>query len=347
MLNGGSVPKRVTIDDVARHAGVHKATVSRALNAHTQVQVNAETAERVRAAARELGYVPNFVARGLRLNHSMTVGVIIPDVANPIFPPIMRGIEECLQPRGYTALLANTDGQSAVEDAAFHSLLQRRVDGFIVATGRLDDQPVIAGAFGDGVPVVMVNRWAGSAPYPVVTADNERGIRAAVEHLHELGHRRIAHLAGPANFSTTHQRAEAFSAVTASMAGVAASVVEAGALSAEAGATAMDELLARQGSSRPTAVIAANDLVALGAIRSLRAHGLRCPEDVSIVGYNDMPFAADFWPALTTVRIPLREIGLQGARMLLDAIEAGHQEPATVTLPVTLVVRGSTAIASS
>ena len=109
------MPKRVTIDDVARHAGVHKATVSRALNAHTQVQVNVETAERVRAAARELGYVPNFVARGLRLNHSMTVGVVIPDVANPIFPPIMRGIEECLQPRGYTALLANTDGQSAVD----------------------------------------------------------------------------------------------------------------------------------------------------------------------------------------------------------------------------------------
>lgn len=338
------MPKRVTIDDVARHAGVHKATVSRALNAHTEVQVNAETAKRVREAALELGYVPNFVARGLRLNHSMTVGVIIPDVANPIFPPIMRGIEECLQPRGYTALLANTDGQAGVEEAAFHSLLQRRVDGFIVATGRLDDQPVIAGAFGDGVPVVMVNRWAGSAPYPVVTADNERGIRAAVEHLHELGHRRIAHLAGPSNFSTTRQRAEAFEAVTASMADVAASVVEAGALSADAGAAAMDELLTRA-SPRPTAVIAANDLVALGAIRSLRSHGLRCPEDVSVVGYNDMPFAADFWPALTTVQIPLREIGVQGARMLLDAIEAGHQEPATLTLPVTLVVRGSTTIA--
>ncbi|MEV1130724.1 LacI family DNA-binding transcriptional regulator [Agromyces sp. NPDC049794] len=340
------MPKRVTIDDVARHAGVHKATVSRALNAHTQAQVNAETAKRVREAARELGYVPNFVARGLRLNHSMTVGVIIPDVANPIFPPIMRGIEECLQPRGYTALLANTDGQAAVEEAAFHSLLQRRVDGFIVATGRLDDQPVIAGAFGDGVPVVMVNRWAGSAPYPVVTADNERGIRAAVEHLHELGHRRIAHLAGPANFSTTRQRAEAFEAVMASMTDVAASVLEAGALSADAGAAAMDELLTRA-SPRPTAVIAANDLVALGAIRSLRSHGLRCPEDVSVVGYNDMPFAADFWPALTTVQIPLREIGVQGARMLLDAIEAGHQEPATLTLPVTLVVRGSTTIAPS
>ncbi|WP_448004295.1 LacI family DNA-binding transcriptional regulator [Agromyces bauzanensis] len=338
--------RRVTIDDVARRAGVHKATVSRALNAHTQVQVNAETAERVREAARELGYVPNFVARGLRLNHSMTVGVVIPDVANPIFPPIMRGIEECLQPRGYTALLANTDGQESVEEAAFQSLLERRVDGFIVATGRLDDQPAIAKAFREGVPVVMVNREAGSAPYPAVTADNEHGIAAALQHLHELGHRRIAHLAGPPNYSTTRRRAEAFTAITGSMAGVTTTMVDAGALTVDAGASAMDDLLERPG-PRPTAVVAANDLVALGAIRSLRSHGLRCPEDVSVVGYNDMPFAADFWPALTTVHVPLREIGVHGARMLLDGIEAGHQEPATVTLPVTLVVRGSTGVASS
>lgn len=338
--------KRVTIDDVARSAGVHKATVSRALNAHTQSQVNAETAKRVREAAQELGYVPNVVARGLRLNHSMTIGVIVPDVANPIFPPIMRGIEEYLQPRGYTALLANTDGQTTVEEAAFQSLVQRRVDGFILATGRLDEQSFIANAFDEGVPVVMVNRAAGSAPYPVVTADNEQGIGAALQHLRELGHRRIAHLAGPLGFSTTRRRAEAFRAVASTMPEVTATVVDAGALTADGGASAMDELLERSG-PRPTAVIAANDLVALGAVRSLRSHGLRCPEDVSVVGYNDMPFAADFWPALTTVHVPLREIGVHGARMLLDGIEAGLQEPATLTLPVGLVVRGSTGVAAS
>ncbi|HEX6365553.1 MAG TPA: LacI family DNA-binding transcriptional regulator [Agromyces sp.] len=338
--------KRVTIDDVARLAGVHKATVSRALNTHTQDQVNAETAERVRRAADELGYVPNFVARGLRMSHSMTVGVIIPDVANPIFPPIVRGIEQYLQPRGYTALLANTDGDQSVEEAAFQSLLRRRVDGFILATGRLDEQPVIARAYEDGVPIVMANREAGSAPYPVVTADNERGIEAALRHLDGFGHRRITHLAGPVDFSTTRRRAEAFTTGVASMPRMTGSIVQADALTTDAGARAMDELLAGSG-PRPTAIIAANDLVALGAMRSLRSHGIRCPEDISVIGYNDMPFAADFAPALTTVRVPLREIGIEAARLLLDGIEAGHQESSTLSLPVSLIVRDSTGPARS
>ena len=253
----------------------------------------------------------------------------------------MRGIEHCLQPRGYTALLANTDGDQSVEDAAFQSLLQRRVDGFILATGRLDEQPLIAQAHRDGVPVVMVNREAGSAPYPVVTAENERGIEAALRHLGELGHRRITHLAGPVDYSTTRRRAEAFTTGIESMPGATGSIVQADALTTDAGARAMDELLGEPG-MRPTAILAANDLVALGAMRSLRSHGMRCPEDISVVGYNDMPFAADFAPALTTVRVPLREIGVEAARILLDGIEAGHQDSATLSLPVSLIVRDST-----
>ena len=209
------MPRRVTIDDVARLAEVHKATVSRALNARTRDQVNAETLKRVKRAARQLGYVPNAMARGLRTSRSMTIGVIIPDLMNPIFPPMVRGIEHVLQPRGYTVLVANTDSHDEVEVSAFESLLQRRVDGFILATGRLDDQQIINDAAEADVPVVLVNRDSAAGRFPLVSGDNVSGIDCAVNHLVELGHRYLVHVAGPLNFSTARARAEAFTAAAA------------------------------------------------------------------------------------------------------------------------------------
>ncbi|AKS32482.1 hypothetical protein AFA91_12025 [Mycolicibacterium goodii] len=335
-----NTPRRVTIDDVARLAEVHKATVSRALNARTRDQVNAETLKRVKRAARQLGYVPNAMARSLRTSRSMTIGVIIPDLMNPIFPPIIRGIEYVLQAQGYTVLIANTDSHDDVEISVFESMLQRRVDGFILATGRLDDQPVVNEAAAAEVPVVLVNRGAGIGDYPLVGGDNARGIELAVEHLVELGHRRIVHAAGPLNFSTTRTRAEAFE-TAATKAGVAHQTVHASALTIDAGVEAAEHLLAHN-EVHPTALVAGNDLVALGLIRRLRAEGLHCPQDVSVVGFNDMPFAEDFSPPLTTVHMPLREIGAEAARLMLRGIEVGEQEAVTLTLPVSLVVRSST-----
>jgi LacI family transcriptional regulator len=337
------MPRRVTIDDVARLAEVHKATVSRALNARTRDQVNADTLKRVKRAARQLGYVPNAMARSLRTSRSMIIGVIIPDLTNPIFPPIIRGIEHVLQAQGYTVLIANTDSHDDVEISAFESLLQRQVDGFLLATGRLDDPSVVEQAVAAAVPVVLVNRDAGVGDFPLVTGDNARGIELALEHLVELGHRRIVHAAGPPNFSTTRSRADAFEAA-ATRAGVQHQTIYASALTIEAGMAAADQLLAHN-KINPTALVAGNDLVALGLIRRLRAEGLHCPEDVSVVGFNDMPFAGDFWPPLTTVRMPLREIGAEAARLLLRGIEDGEQEAATLTLPVSLVARGSTGLA--
>lgn len=337
----GSNGRRVTLDDVAARAKVHKATVSRALNPATENQVGAETLRRVRKAARELSYVPNVVARGLRTRLSMTVGVIIPDLTNPIFPPIMRGIENYLLPRHYTALLANTDGHEAVEQSAFESLLRRQVDGFILATGRLDVPSVAERARREGIFTVMVNREAAPGQHPAVMPNNEMGIAAAVHHLVELGHRRIVHLSGPAAFSTSRRRAEAFRASTDAIGSLDASIVPASALTIEAGEHAMDALLS-DARPRPTAVIAGNDLVALGALRSMRTHRLQCPDDISVVGFNDMPFAEDFSPALTTVRIPLHDLGSEAARLLLNAIQEGKQEPVTLTLPSSLIVRSST-----
>lgn len=332
---------RVTIDDVAVRAGVHKATVSRALNARTRAQVNTGTVARVEEAARSLGYVPNAIARGLRTSSSMTVGVIIPDLTNPLFPPLVRGIENHLQPRGYTALLANTESSETVERAALESLLGRRVDGLIVASGSRTAS-TLDEAYRAGVFAVMLNRDAGEVPYPLVAGDDRSGIAATIAHLAELGHRRILHIAGPRDFSTSRARAEAFRRACASTRGMSGTIVEAAALSVEEGRRCMDQVLAER-RVRPTAVVSGNDLMAFGVLRSLRAHGLSCPEDVSVTGFNDIEFAEDSNPPLTTVRVPTQRMGAEGARLLLEAIETRHQEALTVQLPVSLIVRGSTA----
>jgi LacI family transcriptional regulator len=332
--------KRVTIAEVAALAGVHTATVSRALSSNAEHQVNAETAKRVKKAAKDLGYIPNVMARGLRTSSSMTIGVIIPDLTNPLFPPIIRGIENYLSPRGYNALLANTDGHDAVERSAFDSLLERRVDGFILATG-VEGGSLLEEAYAKNVKVVMVNRDAGSVPYPLVASDDANGIVTAMHHVIDLGHRRIVHIAGPAAFSTTRHRTEAFERVCASVPGIEGRILWATALSVAAGEAAVDDFLV-SGEHTATAIVAGNDLLALGALRSLRKHGLRCPKDVSIVGFNDMPFAEDFNPALTTVHVPQQEMGTEAARLLLRNIENDSQTAVNVTLPVSLIVRSST-----
>lgn len=333
--------KRATIAEVADLAGVHKATVSRALNPDTAHYVNAATAKKVQRAAKQLGYIPNIMARGLRMSLSMTIGVIVPDLENPIFPPIMRGIENYLAPRGYTALLASTDGHDSLERAAFDSLQQRRVDGFVMATGRIE-HPLLADAYERGIRVVMLNRGTVGVPYPLVTGADGAGITAAVNHLVGLGHRHILHVAGPDNFTTSLARSSAFTTASAAHRSVKHRVITAQALSVAAGESTMNTILA-SGAAYPTAIVAGNDLLAIGILHSLREHGLDCPRDVSVIGFNDMPFAEDIQPPLTTIHVPHRELGAEAARLLLDAIHAGKQEPLTVTLPVSLIVRGSTA----
>ena len=333
--------KRSTISDVARLANVHQATVSRALNASTEHQVGRETVERVQAAARELGYTPNVMARGLRTANSMTIGIVLPDLTNPFFPPMIRGIERELEPRGYTALLANTDDSEAMERAALASLIARRVDGLIVASGHRH-YAALQEAYDAGIRAVLLNRDAGDVPYPLVHGDDAHGIREAVQHLVALGHRHIAHIAGPAKMSTSVERREAFELACAELPEVRPVVVEAESLTIEAGFAAAGALLATR--ERPTAIVAGNDLIALGVLRSARALGLACPRDISVVGFNDMMFAEEFTPPLTTVRVPTVEMGRVAAELLLRMIQTGELSPPSVRLPVSLVVRGSTAV---
>jgi LacI family transcriptional regulator len=332
----------VTLRDVARAAKVHPGTVSRALNAETRGLVNEETAERVMRAAEELGYRPNPIARGLKTNRSFTVGVLLPDLTNPLFPPIVRGIEDRLGAAGYTSLIANTDNDPERERQDFDAMRARQVDGFITATARLDVE-FVAETKELGEPIVLVNRRLEDESLPAVTVDDQEGSRMAVEHVVSLGHRRIAHLGGPQALSTGHQRHLGFrAAMAAAGLSVDDDAVRFGHAFTEAeGARVCRELL--DAVPDVTAIVAANDLLALGCYDVLAERGLRCPDDLSVVGFNDMPFADRFDPPLTTVRIPHREIGVSAAELLLERMGEGAGEARQVRLPPTFVARGSTA----
>lgn len=338
------------MSDVADLAGVHPATASRALNPSTSRLVNAVTARRVRMAAEQLGFTPNTAARSLRTNRSFTVGVLLPDLMNPLFPPVARGIEEALTARGYTALLANTDNDEVKERTRFDALLGRQVDGFIVATARRE-HPLLEEAHASGVPIVLVNRCTDRRLFPCVAGDDATGVALSVEHLLGLGHRHIAHLAGPQTISTGVTRIWAFrhAVESAGLGTDRAPVVVSDAYTAEAGERATHDLLNRYPGT--TAICAGNDLIALGALHALRASGLRCPQDVSLIGFNDMRFADEFQPPLTTVHVSHFDMGVEAARLLLERLD--HDQKAatgsaaamakTVLLPVRLVIRASTA----
>ena len=199
----------VTLRDVAVRAGVHPATASRALNPETRILVSEDTARRVLDAAEALGYSPNPVARSLRTRRSHTVGVLIPDLNNPLFPPIVRGLEDRLAAAGYVALIGNTDSDDQRERMVFDQMRARHVDGLVLATARLH-HPLLAEASRADLPVVLINRLAQDYSFPSVSVDNERGVRMAVGHLAALGHRRIAHIAGPQEMSTGLSRYRGF-----------------------------------------------------------------------------------------------------------------------------------------
>jgi LacI family transcriptional regulator len=332
----------VTLRDVAARAGVHPATASRALNPETRLLVREETARRVLEAAELLGYHPNPVARSLRTRRSHTVGVLIPDLTNPLFPPIVRGLEDRLAVAGYVALIGNTDGDGERERLLFEQMRARHVDGMVLATAHLSD-PLLTEASQSGLPVVLVNRMASDQSLPAVSVDNQRGMHMAVAHLIGQGHRRIAHIAGPQELSTGLFRYRGFTGAMKEH-GLEHDpdlVVTAKAFSIEEGLRCTRVLL--EGGGGCTAVAAGNDMLAVGCFAALDEAGLSCPSDLSVVGFNDMPFIDRLRPPLTTIRFPHYQVGTEAAHLLLERI-AGQVGPVKVLyLAPELVVRGSTA----
>lgn len=321
---------------------MHISTASRALNPTTAAIVNPGTVERVTDAARKLGYRPHPLARGLRTNRTMSVGVIIPDVENPLFGPIIAGIESVLVEEGYSVLIGNADRGPDHADSLVEEMLERHVDGLILATPSRRVS-LAAKRAQQNVSVVLVNRSVDDHSIPAIVGDDQAGIGLAVRHLRELGHERIGHVAGPAWVSTGMGRRQAFLdwMGTVGLDNDPDLVEEADWYQVEPGNVASLELLRRHPDL--TAVVAANDLLGLGCYRAARSLGRAIGVDISITGYNDMPYLDLMQPAMTAVRVPYRQMGADAATTLLALVSDEDVPAGPVLLAPTLAIRASTA----
>jgi len=333
---------RSNIKDIARLAGVHPSTVSRVLNPATRSMVSEALAKEILRIADELGYRRNPLASGLRTRKTFTVGIIIPDLTNPVFPPIVRSAEQTLDGAGYIAILADSGSRERSEREIIENMRARDVDGLILATALRRD-PVVDTCIEQGIPVVLVNRTVSRHHVPAVVNDDELGIDLALEHLVELGHQRIAYIGGPQSTSTGYGRYHAFikGAKKLGLDLDKALIVNATAFSETAGADALNSLFATNRTF--SAALTANDLLALGCYDALEARGLRCPQDISITGFNDMPYVDRIDPPLTTLHIPHDELGVQAAQLLLERIENPDAPAEERRLAPKLIVRASTA----
>jgi LacI family transcriptional regulator len=334
--------KRLTLKDLAAKIDVHYSTVSRVMNPATRHLVADEVAQRILKMADELGFRPNRIAAGLRTSRSGLVGVVLPDIGNPVFPPILAGIEHALTQRGYVPIVVNAGTDKARQRFIVEQMMGRQVEGLILATAERED-PVLDYCTAQHIPVVMVNRGEDIGRVSCVVSDNLLAMRLTVDHLVGLGHRRIGHVAGPESLSTGHLRREGFiDAVRRHRLRRADwKVVEAEGYSREAGFVACGKLF--EALPGMTAIAAANDLLALGCYDYLRSRGLSCPADVSIVGHNDMPFVDALNPPLTTVRIAMHDMGAHAANLLLAQLTEPRSDGLSVVLRPELIVRESTA----
>lgn len=340
------VKRSINIKDVAARANVHPSTVSRVLNPETRSMVSEAVADRVSRIADEMGYARSTLAYGLRTGRTHTVGVLIPDLTNPMFPPIIRRIERTLAEQGYIAILADSDNNLANESAIVESLKTRNVDGLILATARRLDS-VVSTCIDEHIPLVLVNRTIDAHSVTAVINDDEHGIGLAVSHLAELGHQSIAYIGGPQDTSTGHDRYLAFKKLlrTGQFKSHADLILNCDAFTEAEGHNGFLSIL-RKG-RKFTAVVAANDLLALGCYDALFELGLQCPVDISVTGFNDMPFMDRLSPPLTSLHIPHDEIGIQAAKLLLERIRDPQSPVRTVNLLPQLIVRGSTAAPST
>lgn len=325
-----------TIRDIAREAAVSTATVSRWMNG--TLAVRAETARRIEAAVKQHGYAPSHVARGLVTKSSRTIGLLLADISNPFFAGIARAVEDAAQAHGYAVIVCNSDSDPGKESAYIRLLRQKYIDG-IVFLSNSHNRSGLRTAIEEHIPVVVADEEVDGLPQTGVFVDNQRGAFEAVSHLVALGHRRIAHIAGPRVHSTPLRLAGYRQALREAGVRFEKERVCYGDFQIASGNAAAHELL--EVMPRPTAIFAGNDLMAIGALQAVWEKGLRVPDDLSIVGFDDVPLAAAVVPPLTTVAQPTAELGRTAVSMLIAKIE-GRRFPKCVILPCTLRVRRST-----
>lgn len=326
----------VTIKDIAKVAGVSYATVSRALNDHPEI--SEETRQRIKEIAREMGYTPNAVARGLVKKNTEMIALIIPDITNPFYPEVARGVEDFARENGYCVFLCNTDWNEQNEQKYLKILKERRVDGIIIA-------PVSADTYGYvsqeniGIPVVYIGNRVEEPTSSFVVIDDFKAAYIATEYLIKLGHRNIAFIGGHDSSTSHTDRINGYKHALREN-GLEADInsISGYSFRKESGYGTFLEMIKNR--KVPTAVVAENDIIALGIMESAERHGYRVPEDISIIGIDDIEFGTLPKVNLTTVAQPKFEIGQKACEILLDLI-SGNADSKKVILEPFLIVRGT------
>lgn len=337
--------KAASISDVAERAGVSASTVSRVMNGTAVVAPS--TRERVEAAIRDLGYRPSEIARQLARRRPTTVGLIIPSLRDPIFTIMADGVEEAARAHGLSVILCNTDSRASEEDAHIDLLLRMRAVGIVVATGEFgtgEGHDEHYRALVGEVPIVFVGTNAGELPVGTVSVDEVGAGRIAAEHLISLGHRRIGFVGGEPGSVVTKRKLSGFEEALR-RAGLEPypDLYRLRGFGHEDARAAFGDLLGAAGRP-PTGVVCASDVAAMGVVRAAAEHGLEVPRDLSVVGFDDIPFAAYYCPALTTVAQPLKQMGLMAVEELRAVLRDGAgPRPSVRLVEPGLVVRESTA----
>jgi LacI family transcriptional regulator len=328
----------VTIKDIAKTVGVSASTVSRALSGSPLV--NNETKRRILDVARSLGYERNELARALVKGASGAIGLIVPDITNPFFSDIARGVSDIADRASYGVILCNTDGRVDRELSYVRLMRRKRVDGLLVCSATLD-APFVQDLAAAGTPFVLVSRMSADPDVPYVITDDRAGARLAVEHLVDLGHRRIGFIGGPENVQASRDRMSTYHDVLTEHGISARSEWSHHAdFTQAAGRQAGQQILSL--GDRPTAIFAANDVTALGVLEVAEGVGLRVPEDLSLVGYDDISYASLPRIQLTTVAQPAIEMGQIAADWLVSRIRSHDVPPLHRVLQPRLVVRSTT-----
>lgn len=330
---------RCTISDIARIAKVSKATVSRVINNKSE-GVGFETAQRIRDIIDELGYRPNSLARSIVNSKAKMLGLVIPDITNPFFPNLVRGIEDYANSNGYTVFLCNTDNDPDKEEQYLLSLIDKRVDGIILASTS-SQSSTLEQLNKYNIPFVLVDRPLTNDIDLGVYANNYKGVYAAVEHLIKCGHTSIAFLGGTKKVITTNERFEGFrDALRDANITLDKSLIKFGDYSIASGITMMEKLIDEK--AKFTAVMAGNDLIAIGAVKALRLQGIRIPEDCEIIGFDGIELTEIFDPSISTVVQPIYEIAIESAKLLIGKINGEITCSRKIIVEPTLVLRATT-----
>lgn len=329
-----------TIRDVAQRAGVSTTTVSHVINQSRYVKPKTE--HRVHRAMRALRYQPNALARSLRRKHSLTLGLVVPDSSNPFFAELARGIEDAAFKQGYNILVGSSDGDLTKESSYLRVFIEKQVEGIILVSASGSGRHVRENVT-EGLPLVVIDREFHDLDVDCVAADHRGGGFLATSHLVEYGHRAIACIAGPSTVGPSAGRVIGYrDALNAHSIPFKPKMVRPGDFTAESGFAAAQTWLVGD-APRPTAIFACNDLMAIGAVAAVHQAGLRVPDDISVVGFDDIGLASYSSPPLTTVMQPKSEMGQLAAQILVERISNGCSHKAERhLLPTRLVIREST-----